>query len=82
MLKTQNQERWTELYQRALFEDDSNQLKNRVEEAREAIQQRARELWHVSSAGHPIDLRERRELETALYFIKLLQSIVAQRSAD
>ena len=82
MLNRESQQRWAELYQRALFEDDSNQLRDRVKEAREAIQQRARELWHASVAGHPIDLRERRELETALYFIKLLQSTMAQRSVD
>ena len=78
-----NEERWVELYQKALFEDDTSQLHVRVEAAQHAIQERARELWYASSAGQSIDLRERHELETALYFLKLLRSIgIQQRSAS
>jgi hypothetical protein len=79
MLKIRQQERWAELYQRALFEDDSSQLQAKVKEAKQAIRQRARELWQADSAGHRTDLRERHELETALYFLNLLQSIGTQR---
>jgi hypothetical protein len=82
MLKIRNQKCWTELYQRALFEDDSVQLPVRLKEAQEAIRLRARELWQANSAGHQIDLRERHELEAALYFLNLLQSIQAQRNAS
>ena len=82
MLKIRNQERWAELYYRALFEDDSNQMHARVQEAQQAIRQRARELWQANSAGQPIDLRERNELETALYFLNLLQSMETQRNAS
>ena len=74
-------QKWAELYEKALFEDDANALRVRVEAAQHAIQQRARELWNASSAGHPIDLQERHELETAMYFLKLLRSIGAQQGA-
>jgi hypothetical protein len=80
MLKIRNQKSWAELYQRALFEDDSDRLQVRVKEAQQAIRQRAKELWQANSAGHPIDVSERHELEAALYFLNLLQSIQAQRN--
>jgi hypothetical protein len=80
MLKIRNQKSWAELYQRALFEDDSDRLQVKVKEAQQAIRQRAKELWQANSAGHQIDLRERHELEAALYFLNLLQSIQAQRN--
>jgi hypothetical protein len=80
--KFHNEERWVELYQKALFEDDSNELHARLEVAQRAIQERAHELWHASSAGNAIDFRERQELETAMYFLKLLRSIGGQRSAS
>ena len=73
-------EKWAELYQKALFEDDSSALHVRVEAAQHAIQERARELWNASSAGRPIDLQERNELETAMYFLKLLRSIGTSRA--
>jgi hypothetical protein len=82
MTRSRNHENWVELYQTALFEDDANELHMRVEAAQHAIQERARELWRASSAGQPIDIRERHELETAMYFLKLLRSIGAQRSAS
>ena len=77
-----NQKRWAELYQKALFEDDASQLHVRLEAAQRAIQERAHELWHASSAGHTIDLLERHELETAMYFLKLLRSTQVQDSAS
>ncbi len=82
MLNTRRTERWAVLYQRALFEEDVNTLPARVEEAQLAIQQRAMELWHASSVGRPIDLRERHELETALYFLKLQRSIGTHSNAS
>lgn len=82
MLKISNRERWAELYQKALFEDDAKHLPTKVQEAQHAIRQRARELWQATSTGQAIDLRERQELETALYFLNLLQSIEAQRKVN
>jgi hypothetical protein len=82
MLKIRNQQRWAELYQRALFEEDAKQLQTKLQEAQHAIRQRARELWQATSAGQAIDVRERHELETALYFLNLLQSIEAQRKVS
>ena len=81
MVNHRNCEKWAELYQKALFEEDTNQLHVRVEAAQRAIQERAHELWHASSAGKPVDVRERNELEAAMYFLKLLRSLGVQRSA-
>jgi hypothetical protein len=82
MVNSRKYEKWAELYQKALFEDDAGALGVRVEAAQHAIQERARELWRASSAGQPIDLRERYELETAMYFLKLLRSLRLQRAGD
>ncbi len=81
MARTRSEASWVELYQKALFEDDSSALHARVEAAQQAIQQRARELWHADGAGKQIDYRERHELETALYFLKLLRRFGAQPNA-
>ena len=81
MAKTRSYASWMELYQNALFEDDSIALHARLEAAQQAIQQRARELWHADSDGKEIDYRERHELETALYFLKLLRRFGAQANA-
>jgi len=60
--------RWYELYRRALLESDRGLLPTRIEEARRAIQSRARELWY---AGSP-DTKERHDLDAALRLLGLM----------
>ena len=59
---------WSELYRRALLESDRSLLPGRIEEARQAIRVRARELWY---AGSP-ETKERRDLDAALRFLGLM----------
>lgn len=68
---------WPELYRKALLESDLTRLPSRIEEARRAIQHRARELWY---AGSP-ETRERRDLEAAVRFLSLLRSVALSTRA-
>lgn len=68
---------WAELYRIALLESDHTKLPSRIEEARRAIQCRARELWY---AGSP-ETRERRDLDAALRFLHLLRSVAMSTHA-
>lgn len=63
--------RWPELYRGALLESDRGRLPARIDEAREAIRCRARELWY---AGSP-ETRERHDLDAALHFLGLLRMV-------
>ena len=63
--------RWSDLYRQAIFESDRERLLARIEEASEAIRKRSRELWYAS----PPDTRERRDLDSALYFLGLLRTV-------
>jgi hypothetical protein len=65
---------WSELYREALFESDHNRLPARIDEARQAILCRARELFY---AGSP-ETRERRDLNAALHFLGLLRMTTAR----
>ena len=60
--------RWAELYRQALFESDHSRVAARIEDARVAIQCRARELFHAGSS----ETRERHDLDAALHFLELL----------
>ncbi len=73
MTKTPPQKKWPELYKDALLESDRNRLPERIDEAERAIQQRALQLWYAPSP----EIRERREMETALRFLALLKSVAA-----
>ena len=68
---------WTELYRMALLESDHAKLPSRIEEARRAIQRRAREIWY---AGSP-ETREQRDLDAALRFLHLLGSVAMSTHA-
>lgn len=59
---------WSELYRRALLESDRSLLPGRIEEARQAIRVRARELWYAGSS----ETKERRNLDAALRFLGLM----------
>jgi hypothetical protein len=69
---------WPQLYRQALFESDRTRLPARIEEARKAIQCRARELWY---AGSP-ETRERRDLDAALRFLGLLRMVGGEKQGD
>jgi hypothetical protein len=62
--------RWAEFYRRALLESDRSLLPNRIEEAREAIRCRARELWYAG----PLETKERHDLDAAVQFLRLLST--------
>ena len=61
--------RWSDLYRQAILESDPDRLHARIEEASSAIQSRSRELWYERST----ETRERRDLDSALHFLKLLR---------
>jgi hypothetical protein len=66
---------WPELYRQAILESDRGRLPARIEQAREAIRRRSRELWY---AGSP-ETRERRDLDSALRFLGLLRLVGAKK---
>jgi hypothetical protein len=70
-------QQWRALYRQAIFEDDMGVVLVHAVQAHHAIQRRARELWRADSMGESIDLRERQELHSALYFLNLLRVMVA-----
>ena len=63
--------RWSDLYRQAILESDPDRLHARIEEASSAIQSRSRELWYERST----ETRERRDLDSALHFLKLLRIV-------
>jgi hypothetical protein len=73
MSDTPSGKTWPELYRKALLESDRSRLPARIEEARKAIQHRARELWY---AGSP-ETRERRDLDAAVHFLGLLRTVAS-----
>ena len=71
-------EHWTELYRRALFEEDPQKLPVLLEQAHQTVQQRARELWYSPSRGQEVTEKERHELDTAAYYLDVLRSLEAK----
>jgi hypothetical protein len=59
---------WRALYKKAVLEPDPTRLDTRISQAQHAIRERARELWY----GDVPMTAERRELQTALRFLRLL----------
>ena len=72
--------RWTELYQKALFEEDRNKLPLLLEQAYQAVQQRVRELWYSPNHGQNVTVKERNELHAAAYYLHLLRSLEAEKT--
>lgn len=70
------EKRWLMLYKKAVLEPDPAKLNSRISQAQCAIRERARELWYSDAPATP----ERRELHTALHFLRLL--LVFGRGAD
>lgn len=59
---------WLVLYKKAVLEPDPSKLDCRISQAQHAIRERARELWYSDA---PMT-EERRDLQTALRFLRLL----------
>ena len=68
---TDRNKHWLTLYREAVLEPDRKKVRTRVDQARRAIQSRARELWY---AGSP-ETSERRQLDAASNFLGILRTI-------
>jgi len=68
MKNSGGEKRWLVLYKKAVLEPDPGKLDDRISQAQHAIRERARELWY---SDVPLTA-ERRELQTALRFLRLL----------
>jgi len=62
---------WTDLYMAAIFEDDKEKILSRVARAEEAVAARAAELSETDGT----QIRERKAVENAIYFLRLLRKI-------
>jgi hypothetical protein len=71
MSNSSAEERWLLLYKQAVLEPDPGKMERRIAQAQHAIRERARELWYSDS----LETTERRELQTALRFLRLLLTI-------
>jgi hypothetical protein len=81
MIEVNQNKNWTELYRRALFEEDRDKLPALLEQAHQAVQARVRELWYSPMEFQSISDKERRELDAAAYFLGLLQSLEGRKSS-
>lgn len=68
MANSSAEKQWLLLYKKAVLESDPNKMERRITQAQAAIRERAHELWY-SETTEP---SERRELQTALRFLRLL----------
>lgn len=69
---------WRELYKAALFETDTSKLAGRIEEAREAIVARSRELFATS----PDCDGESEAIENTLYALQALENCLRSNTKD
>jgi hypothetical protein len=79
MAEINEKEDWAELYRTALFEEDRNKVPLLLERARQAVQQRVRELWYLTTRGQSVSAKERHELHTAAYYLDLLRSLEVRK---
>ncbi len=70
-MKNSEDKSWLVLYREAVLEPDPKRLKARIAQAQHAIRKRAHELWY---GGSPLTA-ERRELDAAFTFLRLLLAI-------
>jgi hypothetical protein len=66
---------WPTLYRVAVLESERGRLPTRIDEASAAIRRRARELWYAG----PLETKERRDLDAALRFLRLLRMVGAEK---
>jgi hypothetical protein len=69
---------WRGLYQAALFETDTSKLTGRIDEARKALMERARELFATS----PNYEDESDAIENALYALQALENCLRSNTKD
>lgn len=69
---------WCRLYKAALFETDASKLSSRIEEARNALVLRARELFATSSNYDG----EAEAIEDALYALRALENCLRSNTQD
>jgi hypothetical protein len=67
---------WRDLYKAALFEADRNKLPQRIQEARNAVVLRGRELFNCADKH----VEEAEDLEDALYALQALASCLQMRT--
>ena len=79
MIDIKQKENWTDLYRRALCEEDGDKLRVLVEQAHQAVQARVRVLWYSLSDCPLVSDKERRELDAAEYYLGLLASLQARK---
>ena len=68
---------WRELYKIAVFEEDKSKLPTRIDDAEASLLSRARELFHAGID----DVRERLEVDAALYALYALKSATMSAEA-
>lgn len=68
---------WHDLYEEALTATDPAKLPALIEEAYRAAQDRALELWNARSP----ETKERHELDSAIYFLRLLKMAAEEEVA-
>jgi hypothetical protein len=66
---------WSALYREAVLESERGRLPARIDEASAAIRRRAKELWYV----RPLETKERRDLDAALRFLRLLRMVGVEK---
>ena len=81
MIENTQNENWTELYRRALFEEDREKLPALLEQAQQAVQARVLQLWYSPVDSQSLSEKERRELDAAAYYLGILKSLEARKSS-
>lgn len=71
MTNSGDQKNWLMLYRKVVLEPDTTKLHGLIAQAQQAIRERAHELWYARSA----ETTERRDLETALHFLRVLRAL-------
>jgi hypothetical protein len=82
MSESEKTTHWSDLYHQALFEEDRDKLPRLLEQAHRAVQERVHELWYGPRTGKPVDAKERRELDAAMYYLGLLRKMEQEAGAQ
>lgn len=71
MTNSGDQRNWLVLYRKVVLEPDRRKLQDLIAQAQQAIRQRAHELWYT----RPTETTERRDMEAALHFLRVLRAL-------
>ena len=74
MANSNGNQNWLALYREAVLKPDKK-IKTRVAQAQAAIRLRAREMWYAGAA----ETTERRQMDAASHFLRLLYAIGAEK---